>query len=199
VGVPLQKPPFSALYLPILAPEFTESGQEEAGKGLKILFCGGSSLHATPFRQEAAVNWMPIGTAVPCPTQGASHLCWHGRCGGYPLRNSPFFGLFPALLGLRANTFHQEKARKRLGQRISWRSPSPALQGRLGGGALSKPSRSQESFCMINHACTPQGTCTICQQSFRAASHPCWQGSAEDTPSAKLFFQLRIHPWRPIA
>ena len=53
---PLQKTPFSALYLSILAPEFTESGQEEAGKGLKILFCGGSSLHATPFRQEAAVH-----------------------------------------------------------------------------------------------------------------------------------------------
>jgi hypothetical protein len=31
-----------------LAPEFTESGQEEAGKGLKIPFCGGSSLPATP-------------------------------------------------------------------------------------------------------------------------------------------------------
>jgi hypothetical protein len=43
-----------------LAPEFTTSGQEEAGKGLKIPVCGGSSLHATPFRQEAAVHWMPM-------------------------------------------------------------------------------------------------------------------------------------------
>jgi hypothetical protein len=61
VGVPLQKPPSSALSLPceivsisqgrpLLAPEFTTSGQEEAGKGLKIPVCRGSSLHATPFR-----------------------------------------------------------------------------------------------------------------------------------------------------
>ena len=35
-GCPLPKTPFSALYLPILAPEFTEQGQEETGKGLKI-------------------------------------------------------------------------------------------------------------------------------------------------------------------
>jgi hypothetical protein len=66
VGAPLHKTPFSALYLPVLAPEFTESGQEEAGKGLKILFCGGSSLHATPFRQEAAVNWMPMYYFLLC-------------------------------------------------------------------------------------------------------------------------------------
>jgi hypothetical protein len=79
VGAPLQKTPSSALSLPceivsisqgrpLLAPEFTQSGQEEAGKGLKIPVCGGSSLHATPFRQEAAVHWMPMGTAVPCPS-----------------------------------------------------------------------------------------------------------------------------------
>jgi hypothetical protein len=73
VGVPLQKTPSSALSLPceivsisqgrpLLAPKFTTSGQEEAGKGLKIPVCGGSSLHATPFRQEAAVHWMPMGS-----------------------------------------------------------------------------------------------------------------------------------------
>ena len=56
VGVPLYKTPFSALYLPTLAPKFTESGQEEAGKGLKIPFRGGNPLHATPFRQETAIN-----------------------------------------------------------------------------------------------------------------------------------------------
>jgi hypothetical protein len=78
VGAPLQKTPSSALSLPceivsisqggpLLAPEFTTSGQEEAGKGLKIPSCGGSFLHATPFRQEAAVTLMPMGTAVPCP------------------------------------------------------------------------------------------------------------------------------------
>jgi hypothetical protein len=72
VGVPLQKTPSSALSLPceivsisqgkpLFAPEFTESGQEEAGKGLKIPVCGGSSLHAIPFRQEAAVHWMSMG------------------------------------------------------------------------------------------------------------------------------------------
>jgi hypothetical protein len=84
VGAPLQKPPSSALSLPceivsisqgrpLLAPEFTTSGQEEAGKGLKIPVCGGSSLHAIPFRQEAAVHWMPIGYIVAmslfCPAQ----------------------------------------------------------------------------------------------------------------------------------
>jgi hypothetical protein len=72
VGAPLQKTPSSALSLPceivsisqgrpLLAPEFTKQGQEEAGKGLNIPVCGGSSLHATPFRQEAAVHWMPMG------------------------------------------------------------------------------------------------------------------------------------------
>jgi hypothetical protein len=71
VGAPLQKTPSSALSLPceivsisqdrpLLAPEFTKPGQEEVGKGLKIPVCGGSSLHATPFRQEAAVHWMPM-------------------------------------------------------------------------------------------------------------------------------------------
>jgi hypothetical protein len=76
VGAPLQKTPSSALSLPceivsisqgrpLLAPEFTQSGQEEAGKGLKIPVCGGSSLHATPFRQEAAVTLMPIGRGPP--------------------------------------------------------------------------------------------------------------------------------------
>jgi hypothetical protein len=78
VGVPLQKTPSFALSLPceivsisqgrpLLVPEFTTSGQEEAGKGLKIPVCGGSSLHVTPFRQEAAVHWMPMGhgSAVP--------------------------------------------------------------------------------------------------------------------------------------
>jgi hypothetical protein len=74
--LPLQKIPSSALSLPceivsisqgrpLLAPEFTTSGQEEAGKGLKIPVCGGSSLHATPFRQEAAVHWMPMGHPHP--------------------------------------------------------------------------------------------------------------------------------------
>jgi hypothetical protein len=64
VGVPLQKTPSSALSLPceiptisqgrpLLALEFTKSGQEEAG----------SSLHATPFRQKAAVHWMPMGSS----------------------------------------------------------------------------------------------------------------------------------------
>jgi hypothetical protein len=78
VGAPLQKPPSSALSLPceivsisqgrpLLAPEFTTSGQEEAGKGLTIPVCGGSSLHATPFRQEAAVHWMPMGGEAPLP------------------------------------------------------------------------------------------------------------------------------------
>jgi hypothetical protein len=78
-GRPLQKTPSSALSLPceivsisqgrpLLAPEFTTSGQEEAGKGLKIPSCGGSFLHATPFRQEAAVHWMPMGHGVPCPS-----------------------------------------------------------------------------------------------------------------------------------
>jgi hypothetical protein len=72
-GGPLQKPPSSALSLPceivsisqgrpLLAPEFTQSGQEEAGKGLKIPVCRGGSLDATPFRQEAAVHWMPMGS-----------------------------------------------------------------------------------------------------------------------------------------
>jgi hypothetical protein len=72
VGALLQKTPSSALSLPceivsisqgrpLLAPEFTTSGQEEAGKGLKIPVCGGSSLHAIPFRQKAAVHWMPMG------------------------------------------------------------------------------------------------------------------------------------------
>jgi hypothetical protein len=56
VGAPLQKTPSSALSLPceivsisqgrpLLAPEFTQSGQEEAGKGLKIPVWRGSSLH----------------------------------------------------------------------------------------------------------------------------------------------------------
>jgi hypothetical protein len=78
MGVPLQKTPSSALSLPceivsisqgrpLLAPEFTTSGQEEAGKGLKIPVCGGSSLHATPFRQEAAVHWMPMGSLQTSP------------------------------------------------------------------------------------------------------------------------------------
>jgi hypothetical protein len=74
--LPLQKTPSSALSLPceivsisqgrpLLAPEFTTSGQEEAGKGLTIPVWGGSSLHATPFRQEAAVHWMPMGRPHP--------------------------------------------------------------------------------------------------------------------------------------
>jgi hypothetical protein len=78
VGAPLQKTPSSALSLPceivsisqgrpLLAPEFTTSGQEEAGKGLTIPVCGGSSLHATPFRQEAAVHWMPMGHGAIMP------------------------------------------------------------------------------------------------------------------------------------
>jgi hypothetical protein len=84
VGAPLQKTPSSALSLPceivsisqgrpLLAPEFTTSGQEEAGKGLKIPVCGGSSLHAPPFRQEAAVHWMPMGhgSAMPLLTNRA--------------------------------------------------------------------------------------------------------------------------------
>jgi hypothetical protein len=84
VGAPLRKTPSSALYLPceivsisqgrpLLAPEFTSSGQEKAGKGLKIPVCGGSSLHATPFRQKAAVHWMRMGhgSAVPLPTNRA--------------------------------------------------------------------------------------------------------------------------------
>jgi hypothetical protein len=73
-----QKTPSSAPYLPceiariaqdrpILAPEFTESGQEEAGKGLKIPFCGGSALPATPFRQETAVNWLLVGYLLQTP------------------------------------------------------------------------------------------------------------------------------------
>ena len=48
--------PFTCLFL---VPNFTEQGQEEAGKGLKI--CGGSSLHTAPFRQKAAVHLMPMG------------------------------------------------------------------------------------------------------------------------------------------
>jgi hypothetical protein len=79
VGVPLPKTPSSTLSLPceivsisqgrpLLAPEFTTSGQEEAGKGLKIPVCGGSSLHATPFRREAAVHWMPMGVPPDLPT-----------------------------------------------------------------------------------------------------------------------------------
>ena len=72
--MPLQKTPSSALYLPILALEFTEQGQEEAGKGLKIPFCGGSSLHAIPFRQKAAVNLMPIGHGNAVSLLNASSL-----------------------------------------------------------------------------------------------------------------------------
>jgi hypothetical protein len=87
VGAPLQKTPSSALSLPceivsisqgrpLLAPEFTTSGQEKAGKGLKIPVCGGSSLHATPFRQKAAVHWMPMGRegSPPSPLLGRGAL-----------------------------------------------------------------------------------------------------------------------------
>jgi hypothetical protein len=81
VGASLQKTPSSALSLPceivsisqgrpLLAPEFTESGQEEAGKGLKIPVWGGSSLHATPFRQKATVHWMPMGHSTAVPLHG---------------------------------------------------------------------------------------------------------------------------------
>jgi hypothetical protein len=59
---------------PLLAPEFTTSGQEEAGKGLKISFCGGSSLHATPFRQEAAVHWMHMGPHPASPAERGKGL-----------------------------------------------------------------------------------------------------------------------------
>jgi hypothetical protein len=59
---------------PILALEFTESGQEEAGKGLKIPVCEGSSLHAIPFRQEAAIHRMPIGHGVAVPLFRATHF-----------------------------------------------------------------------------------------------------------------------------
>ena len=69
MGTPLQKTPSSALSLPLLAPKFTQSGQEEAGKGLKIPVCGGSFLHATPFRQEAAVHWMPMDFLEGLPTR----------------------------------------------------------------------------------------------------------------------------------
>jgi hypothetical protein len=82
VGVPLQKTPSSALSLPceivsisqgklLFAPEFTKSSQGEAGKGLKIPVCGGSSLHAIPFRQEAAVHWMPMGSGEGLPLEPA--------------------------------------------------------------------------------------------------------------------------------
>ena len=86
MGTPLQKPPSSALSLPceivsisqgrpLWAPEFTESGQEEAGKGLTIPVCGGSSLHATPFRQKAAVTLMPMGGISSRPLHWPESLC----------------------------------------------------------------------------------------------------------------------------
>jgi hypothetical protein len=77
-GGPLQKTPSSALPLPceivsisqgrpLLAPEFTTSGQEEAGKGLKIPFWEG--VPATPplsGRKQPFTGCL-WGTAVLCP------------------------------------------------------------------------------------------------------------------------------------
>ena len=48
--MPLQRIPFSTVYLPILAPEFTEQGQEEAGKGLKIPYLWRESPPHHPFQ-----------------------------------------------------------------------------------------------------------------------------------------------------
>jgi hypothetical protein len=94
--LPLQKTPSSALSLPceivsisqgrpLLAPEFTTSGQEEAGKGLKIPVCGGSSLHATPFRQEAAVHWMPMGFPGGAPPPSLPRSAGEGSLQASPL------------------------------------------------------------------------------------------------------------------
>jgi hypothetical protein len=93
-----QKTPSSALSLPceivsisqgrpLFAPEFTKSGQEETGKGLKIPSCGGSSLHATPFRQEAAVHLMPMGFPGGAPPPGLPRSAGEGA-----LQASPFAG-----------------------------------------------------------------------------------------------------------
>jgi hypothetical protein len=137
VGAPLQKPPSSALSLPceivsisqgrpLLAPEFTTSGQEEAGKGLKISVCGGSSLHATPFRQEAAVHWMPMGhgSAVPLLTNGA---CTPRRM---PLTNGNHPGIIYFKVHIR---FIMQRLPGTKGE--AWRAPSPAEWGKLGGDA----------------------------------------------------------------
>jgi len=93
------------------------------------------------------------GTALPCPYSRHLSLVPAGEVRrGAPPQN-PFFSPFPALLGLRANTFRREKAGKRRGQRISWRGPHPASPAERGRGPSRSP-HSQESFCMTNHACT---------------------------------------------
>jgi hypothetical protein len=117
VGTPLQKPPSSALSLPceivsisqsrpLLASEFTTSGQEEAGKGLKIPVCGGSSLHATPFRQEAAVHWMPMGreSPFPCPCgPGIGALSFAFSCLSWP----PALTMGPRVGPVEYEIFHR--------------------------------------------------------------------------------------------
>jgi len=65
--VPLQKTPSSALYLPILAPEFTEQGQEEAGKGLKIPYLWRESLPHHPLQagSSRSLDTYEHGGAMP--------------------------------------------------------------------------------------------------------------------------------------
>jgi hypothetical protein len=72
------EPPFSVLHppcetasisqgRPILAPEFTESGQEEAGKELTIPVYGGSSLPASLSRKQPFTGCLLGGGSLPGP------------------------------------------------------------------------------------------------------------------------------------
>jgi hypothetical protein len=79
VGAPLQKTPSSALSLPceivnisqgrpLLAPEFTKSGQEEEGKGSKFLFVEGTPSTPPLSGRKQPFTGCLWGTAPLCPS-----------------------------------------------------------------------------------------------------------------------------------
>jgi hypothetical protein len=106
-----------------------------------------------------------VGAQRCCaPPQGTSHPCRQGRCGGSPLRTT-LFSAFSLPCEIRtisqgrpcSASEHTRSVERKQGKGVvrgfPGGAPHPASPAERRRGP-SRPPRSQESFCMTNHART---------------------------------------------
>jgi hypothetical protein len=95
-----------------------------------------------------------VGTQRCCaPPQGASHPCRQGRCRGSPLRTT-LFSAFSLPCEIRPISQGRPCSASEHTRSVERKQGKGVVTGFPGGAP-----HSQESFCMTNHACTPEAGC----------------------------------------
>jgi hypothetical protein len=145
------------------------------------------------------------GTAPLCPSSRRLSPVPAGEVRRVPPSAQPFFQPFPCpvkcllfsqgrpCLPQSTHVPSRESREKVRSQDFLEGCPHPASPTPQGRGP-SRPPHSQESFCMINHACTRgTGVCPLCQQVFKASL--IHVGRGRGVPYKYRFFRRETRGW----